>query len=152
MSECTRHAPMIGAREGELSEEEALSLAVHLESCPRCQAYVRDAEATAGLVREALLARASERDFAPFVDQVMARIGGAEPHRGGVIGWFHHHWKGAMAALAPALAALAVFMYVQSGDDRRDQIAMLEISSEGSVATVLQTLDGPVVLLAPEES
>jgi anti-sigma factor RsiW len=152
MSECVRHAPLIGSRQGELTEEEALSLALHLESCPRCQAYVREAEATEGLVREALLARAAERDFAPFVDQVMERIGGAEPHRGGVFGWFNHHWKAATAALVPALVAAGVFLYVRSDDDFRDQLAQVELSSEGDVTTVLQTKDGPVVLLAPEES
>ena len=74
MSECVRHAPLIGARQGELTEAEATSLALHLETCARCQAWVKEAAATDGLVGEALLARAAERDFAPFVDQVMARI------------------------------------------------------------------------------
>lgn len=152
MSECVRHAPMIGARQGELTEQEALSLALHLETCPRCQAYVQDTAATDGLVAEALLARAAERDFAPFVDQVMARIGDSEPHRAGVLGWLNHHWKVALAGLAPALAALAVFLYVQSESDFRDHVALLELSSEGEATTVLQTRDGPVVLLAPEES
>ena len=152
MSECVRHAPLIGARQGELTEEEATSLALHLETCARCQAWVKEAAATDGLVGEALLARAAGRDFAPFVDQVMARIGDAEPHRGGVLGWLNHHWKVTLAGLAPALAALAVFLYVRSESDFRDQVALLEISSEGDIATVLQTKDGPVVLLTPEES
>lgn len=150
MNECVRHAPMIGSREGELTEEQALSLAAHLEGCARCQAYVREAQATEGLVAKALLARAAERDFAPFVDQVMARIGDAAPHRGGVLGWLRHHWKGTLAALAPALAAAAVIVYVRL--EAPDQLAMMELSSEGDVTTVLQTTDGPVVLLTPEES
>ncbi len=150
MSECVGHAPLVGARAGELTEEEARSLALHLESCPRCQAWVAEVAAVDGLVGEALLARAAERDFAPFVDQVMARIGDAEPHRGGVLGWFRHHWKVTAAGLAPALAALAVFLYVRSESGFRDQVAMLELSSEGEITTVLQTKDGPVVLLAPE--
>ena len=153
MSECVRHAPMIGAREGELNDEEALSLALHLETCPRCQAYVKDTAVTVGLVAEALLARGALRDFAPFVDQVMERIGDAEPHRGGVLGWLNHHWKVALAGLAPALAALAVFLYVRSESDFHDHVALLELSSEGEATTVLQTKDGPVVLLLdPEES
>ena len=98
----------------------------------------------------ALLARAAQRDFAPFVDQVMARIGDAAPHRGGALGWLRHHWKGTAAALAPALAAAAVIIYLRV--ETGDQLAMMELSSEGDIATVLQTTDGPVVLLAPEES
>lgn len=150
MNECVRHAPMIGSRKGELTEQEELSLALHLESCPSCQAYVRGTQATEGLVAEALLARAAQRDFAPFVDQVMARIGSRQPHRGGAIGWLHHHWKVTLAALAPALAAAAVFLYVQY--ESPDRLAMMELSTEGNVSTVLQTYDGPVVLLTPEES
>ena len=150
MSECVRHAPMIGSREGELSEEATLALATHLETCARCQAFVREAQATEGLVGEALLARAAQRDFAPFVDQVMARIGDAAPHRGGALGWLRHHWKGTAAALAPALAAAVVIIYLRV--ETGDQLAMMELSSEGDIATVLQTTDGPVVLLAPEES
>jgi anti-sigma factor RsiW len=150
MSECVRHAPMIGSREGELSEEAALALATHLETCARCQAFVREAQATEGLVGEALLARAAQRDFAPFVDQVMARIGDATPHRGGALGWLRHHWRGTLAALAPALAAAAVIIYLRV--ETGDQLAMMELSSEGDIATVLQTTDGPVVLLTPEES
>lgn len=150
MNDCVRHAPMIGSREGELSEEVAHALAAHLETCPRCRAYVREVQATEGLVAQALLARAAQRDFAPFVDQVMARIGDAAPHRGGAVGWLRHHWKGTMAALAPALAAAAVIVYVKLNEP--DRLAMMELSSEGNVATVLQTTDGPVVLLTPEES
>jgi len=35
-------------------------------------------------------------------------------------------------------------------DGGRDTIALLELSSEGEATTVLQTADGPVVLLAGE--
>jgi anti-sigma factor RsiW len=167
MKDCARYAPLIGAREGELTETEARALAGHLSSCGRCQAYAADLAATEGMVSEALLAQAATRDFGPFVDQVMERIGDAAPvgsaasarppragrtGRRGLFGWLELHWKGTLAAAAPALAAAAVFLYVQTGGAGRPQVvASLELASEGNVATVLQTLDGPVVLLAPEE-
>jgi hypothetical protein len=47
------------------------------------------------------------------------------------------------------MAALAVIVYVRviSGPG---PIAMMELSSEGEATTVLQTVDGPVVLLAED--
>jgi anti-sigma factor RsiW len=153
MKACIRYAPMIGAREGELSEAEASALAAHLEACPRCDAIAADLAATEGLVSEALMAAANARDFAPFVDGVMARIERPAAARaaGGVLAWAHRHWKAAAGALAPALAALALFMYVRV-DHRPEEVALFELAAEGRVATVLETPDGPVVLLAPEES
>jgi anti-sigma factor RsiW len=138
---------MIGARAGELTPGEAKALELHLGECGTCRAIAADLAATAGLVSEALLARANARDFGPFVDQVMARVGRAE--RRGLAGWFGRHRRAAAAALAPALAALALIVYlrVESGGDH---IAMLELTSEGEATTVLQTSDGPVVLLAGE--
>jgi anti-sigma factor RsiW len=156
MKDCVHFAPMIGAREGELTEVEARALAAHLAMCQRCQELAADFAATEGLVADALLARANARDFGPFVDQVMERVGDESARPGarirrGLPAWLLLHWKGTLATLAPALAALAVFMYVRSGGPGRPQeTASLEIFSEG-VATVLQTSDGPVVLLAPEE-
>ncbi|WP_242392024.1 anti-sigma factor family protein [Anaeromyxobacter oryzisoli] len=150
--DCVRFAPMIGAREGELSEVEARALAAHLAMCRRCQELAARFARTDGLVAEALLARANARDFAPFVDQVMDRIGTGAPQGArsgrGLLGWVGRHWKGTLSVTAPALAALAVFMYVHFGGP--GQVASLEISSQG-VSTVLQTSDGPVVLLPPEE-
>jgi hypothetical protein len=49
----------------------------------------------------------------------------------------------------PVLAALALFLYVRI-EGGREPIAMLELSSEGEVTTILQTSDGPVVLLDEE--
>ena len=49
----------------------------------------------------------------------------------------------------PVLAALAVIVYVRIGSGP-EPIAMLELSSEGEATTVLQTADGPVVLLLEE--
>jgi anti-sigma factor RsiW len=147
MRDCIRFAPLIGAREGELTPGEAKALALHLRECGTCSATAADFAATDGLVREALLDRANARDFAPFVDQVMARVGRAE--RPGILGWLGRHRRGAAAALVPALAAAALIVYVRL-DGGRDQIAMLELTSEGEVTTVLQTSDGPVVLLLGE--
>jgi hypothetical protein len=148
MSDCVRFAPMIGAREGELTPGEAKTLAAHLSECRACRALAADFAATDGLVGEALLARANARDFAPFVDEVMARIDRAE--RSGFRGWLARHRRAAAAALVPVLAALAVIVYVRLDGGRDDEIALLELSSEGEVTTVLQTADGPVVLLAGE--
>jgi anti-sigma factor RsiW len=147
MKDCIRFAPLIGARAGELTPGEAKALALHLRECAACRATAADFAATDGLVGEALLARANARDFAPFVDEVMARVGRTE--RPGILGWLGRHRRAAAAALVPALAALALIVYVRL-DGGRDQIAMLELTSEGEVTTVLQTTDGPVVLLLGE--
>ncbi|BDG03413.1 anti-sigma factor family protein [Anaeromyxobacter oryzae] len=165
MKDCLHYAPMIGAREGELTEIEVKALAAHLAICEACQGRAADLAATEGIVSEGLLAHASARDFAPFLDEVMARVG-LEPGRpersrrtaaaeskgaGGILAWLGLHWKGTTAAVAPVLAAFAVFMYVRSGAGQGHQVASLEMSSEG-VSTVLQTADGPVVLLADEDA
>jgi anti-sigma factor RsiW len=148
MKGCVRFAPMIGARPGELPPEDAGALEGHLAACPACRAFARDAAALDGLVGEALLARAAERDFAPFVDAVMARVGRRE--RRGLLGWISRHRRAAAAALAPVLAALAVIVYVRLHDGGAREIALFELTSEGEATTVLHTSDGPVVLLAQE--
>jgi anti-sigma factor RsiW len=136
---------MIGARDGELAPADAKALEQHLAACPPCRAFARDVAAMDGLVGEALLARAATRDFAPFVDAVMARVGHDERRRG-LFGWLSHHRRATAAGLAPVLAALAVIVYVQFYGGR-GEIALFELTSEGEVTTVLQTADGPVVLL-----
>jgi anti-sigma factor RsiW len=152
MKDCLRFAPMIGAREDELSAEESAALEAHLADCPSCRATAADFAAVDGLVSEALLAQANARDFGPFVDQVMARVRGpgrADARRG-VWGWLSLHRRAVAATLAPVLAALAVLVYVRVEHGRRPEIALLELSSEGEATTVLQTQDGPVVLLSDE--
>jgi anti-sigma factor RsiW len=148
MKECVLFAPMIGARPGELTTGESKALEAHLSTCSHCRGVVRSAAAIDGLVGEALLARANVRDFAPFVDQVMARVGAA-PGRAGLASWVRRHRRAAAATLAPILAALAVIVYVRLGSGT-GEVAMLEVSSEGEATTILQTKDGPVVLLAEE--
>ncbi len=148
MKDCVLFAPMIGARTDELTAGEAKALEAHLSDCAGCRAFAHGVTATDGLVGESLLARANARDFAPFVDEVMARVGRAAEPRG-VWSWITHHRRVAAAALAPVLAALALIVYVRL-DGGRSQIAMLELSSEGEATTILQTADGPVVLLTEE--
>lgn len=150
MKECVRFAPMIGSREGELAPDEARALEAHLAGCAACRARAADLAATEGLVSEALLAQANARDFAPFVDEVMARIGAGAPERRGVLAWLGRHRRVLAAGLAPALAALAVIVYVRHEGSRPQEIALLEVTSEGDATTILQTSDGPIVLLAEE--
>ena len=149
MMDCLHYVPLIGAREGELSDAEAEGLAGHLATCGSCRALQAELAAVDGLVAEGLLGAASARDFAPFVDQVMARVG-APSERAGVLAWLRHHWRGAAATLVPVVAALGLFLYVR-WDGGLGQIAALELSSEGNVSTVLQTKDGPVVLIDDDD-
>lgn len=150
MKDCARFAPMIGAREGELPPGVERPLAEHLAACPTCAAYARDVAATDGLVGEGLLARAAERDFAPFVDEVMARVERNE--RRGLLAWLGRHRRIAAATLAPVVAAVALIVYVRLDGGTREEIALLELYSEGEVATVLNTVDGPIVLLDGSDS
>ncbi len=166
MTACLRYAPMIGSREGELSAEESRELAAHLAECPACSAMAADLAATEGLLGEGLLAQANARDFAPFVDQVMARVGNvpatarrpaAAPDRGSVRGWFlglgalRAHWKLLAAGAIAVVAAISVFRYVERDVPEPEQIAAMEMDLQGG-STVLQTADGPVVLLEPDDS
>ena len=154
-STCTRYRPWIGSREAERSAEERAELETHLAGCDGCRAWASGLAATEGLVSEALLAAASRRDFAPFVDQVMARIEAERPqpflarlgralrlHPRLVVG----------SALAPLLAALALVLYVEyrPGGDLADA-RQLEVSAEGRATTILQSTDGPLVLLDDDD-
>lgn len=163
MKDCARFAPMIGAREGELLPAEASAFEAHLAACGSCRAIAADVAATEGLLAEALLAKANARDFAPFVDDVMARVGlparaegsvregaTASKRAHGFWSWLAGHRRAAAAALAPVLAAAALLVYVRL-DGGPEQVAMLELYSEGEVTMVLQTADGPVVLLSAAE-
>jgi anti-sigma factor RsiW len=169
---------MLGAREGELAAAEDAALRAHLATCETCRALAADLAATDGMVSEALLAAASRRDFAPFVDEVMARVaadgrrtaatvpshgaasranGAARPkpvparETPGFLGWLTAHRRAAFGALAPVLAAAALLVYVRR-DAGPAEVASLEFASEGEVTMILQTSDGPVVLLSAEES
>ncbi len=165
MTDCLRYAPMLGAREGELTQDEQRALDAHLETCADCRAIAVNLAALDGLVGESLMARANARDFAPFVDQVMARalrqaqgerpvsldepMGSRAPARvrRGLLGWLFAHPRAAIASMVPVLAAVALVVYVRSGTGGSGEMALLEIATEGDVTMVLQTKDGPVVLL-----
>ncbi len=154
MKDCVRYAPMIGAREGELSAEEAKSLAAHFAGCASCRAQEAAFRASDRLVSGALFAAANRRDFGPFVDGVMARIGARsrpEPLLARLRRTVSLHPRLAFgAAIAPVVAALAIVVYVRL--DRHDEVARLfEMSSEGNVDMVLQTSEGPVVLFGADE-
>ena len=162
MTACARFAPMIGARPGELPEEEVRAFAEHLASCDACQARAADDEALSGMLPEALLAEASRRDFSAFSDEVLARIPAYRdeaPGRGSLRapaperegGWLapvrawvrRHRVAAASSALAPALAALVAILYLGREPEPEPSV---EVSAEGGGAMVLETSDGPMVL------
>jgi anti-sigma factor RsiW len=143
---------MIGARPGELSGPEASGLTSHLQGCEHCRALAAEAELFDGLLADALLARANARDFAPFVDQVMARVEGRATRRVPLLDRLRSQWK-VLAASATALVLLAagsVFMYVHKTVEEPERVAAVSMELEGG-STVLQTSDGPVVLLEPDD-
>ena len=152
MKPCLRFAPMIGARPGELSEEEARELGEHLAACDACQARLADEEALSGMLSEALMAEANQRDFSTFADGVMARV---QPKRGVLSqlgAWARRHRAAAIVStLAPAAVAIALVVYLGGGNPS-EQHASLEVTSEGSGAIVLETSEGPVVLLGDGDS
>jgi anti-sigma factor RsiW len=176
MKDCVHYVPLIGAHEGELTPEEQAGLDRHLAGCAACRAREADARALGPLVRDALMAEANKRDFAPFVDQVMARIeahplsprvagpSAAQPRdsmsvsrsdrRGEGGTWWQ--WltgrRAAAAALVPALAAAALLVYVQTRPGVPEVASLMELTSEGEVTMILQTSDGPLVLLGEERS
>jgi anti-sigma factor RsiW len=155
MKDCTTYRPMIGSLDGELSPPEATALATHLAGCAGCRAFQADLAATEGLVAQALEQAAARRDFAPFVDGVMARLATARPpsllarltrqlrlHPRLLVG----------GALVPLLAvALALYVRAGSGSDLADAHD-LELHSEGRATTIIQSSDGPVLLLDDDDN
>jgi anti-sigma factor RsiW len=163
MNPCVRFAPMIGARPGELPDEETRALAEHLAACDACQARLADEEALSGMLSEALVDEANRRDFSTFADGVMGRIPGyassvsARPRRGAftrLSAWARAHRALALAsAFTPAAAAAALVVYLTVGNGSPpEQQATLEVSAEGRGAMVLETSEGPVVLLGNGDS
>jgi len=152
MSECTRIAPMLTARPGELSATDSQALERHLDGCIDCRALRGTFLATEGLLAEGLLAKAAERDFAPFTDAVMARVSRRHSRRGRIFDWVsHHRVRAALSALAPALAAGALVFYLQGAAPEHVAAPHLfEMTSEG-VTTVLKTEQGPVVLMGDDD-
>jgi hypothetical protein len=153
MTDCTVHRPMIGSREAELSPGEHAELAAHLAGCEGCRRWAASLAVTEGLVSEALMAAAAHRDFARFSAQVMARI---EHRRLGPLARLGrairlHPWFAAGAALAPIGVALMVALYALHGPSRDLAASSLEVTSEGAT-TIIQSSDGPVVLIDDDEA
>lgn len=153
MTACTRFAPMIGARPGELPDEEARALAEHLATCDACQARLADEEALSGMLSEALTAEANQRDFSTFADEVLERI----EERRGILSrlgaWARRHRAAAiLSGFAPAAAAaLVVYLTIGHGGGP-EQSAALEVSTGDRGAMVLETSEGPIVLLGGSDS
>ncbi len=172
MKECTRYAPMLTARDGELAEAERGELERHLAGCGECRAIRLDLRAVEGLVGFGLTRAAAGRDFGGFADGVMGRLGGQQGAAGqplpspprttgremprvreGVLSrlgaWFRAHRALAIGtALAPvAVAALVLYLSLQGGAPDDD----LDVVTEGRSATVLRTNDGPVILIGDGE-
>jgi anti-sigma factor RsiW len=144
---------MLTARPGELEAVDAQALERHLDACIDCRALRGTFLATEGLLAEGLLAKAAERDFAPFTDAVMARVSRRHSARGRLFDWVsHHRVRAVISAVAPAMAAAALFVYFQGGS--HEQVAshhVFEMTSDCGVTTVLKTEGGPVVLLGDDD-
>ncbi|HET6923635.1 MAG TPA: zf-HC2 domain-containing protein [Anaeromyxobacteraceae bacterium] len=147
MKDCIRHAPMLGAREGEIDAAERAALEAHLAGCAACRARLADERALEGMVGDALAREAARRDFADFADQVMARV---ERRRAGSLrAFFRRHRALAVgSALAPTLAAAALVVYLELRTGRAPGI---EVISEQYAPMVIETDDGPLILLGDGE-
>lgn len=145
---CLRFAPMLGSRPGELSRADEEALHAHLAGCDACQARLADGAALGTALSETLQAEAARVDFAPFVDQVMARIEKPAGLRG-LFRWLRRHrLVAATSALAPTLAALGLIVYLsRDGSEPAPMAGDVEVIAEGRAPVVLSDDDGPVVLL-----
>ncbi len=150
---CAGAGPLLGSRPGELDPTEEALLRAHLSTCTACQARQADLEAVAAVVEEGLLGEAARRDFSSFADGVMARIP-ASAWRGAPAGPLErfreflrrHRVLAAASALAPALAALALYLYIGRSGGGPPGLSV-EVTSDDLAAVVLDTNDGPVILV-----
>ena len=152
MADCTTYRPLIGSREGELTPAESAELAGHVAGCEGCHRWAVSLAVTEGLISETLLAVAARRDFAPFAEQVMARI---EHRRLGLMARLRrtvtlHPWFTFGGTLAPIAAALLVALYVQRGAGQDRDTASLEVNSDGATI-IIQSSDGPLVLIDDDD-
>jgi len=154
MTDCDSFLPMIGSRPGELSAAEAQALDAHVAGCAGCRRWAAEMASTEWLVSEALLAEAGRRDFAPFVDGVMARVEAARPMpllARALRALRLHPRLVVSGALLPLVAAMALGLYLQEGG-RADlaDASQLEVSAEGAT-TIIQSSDGPLVLIDDDD-
>jgi anti-sigma factor RsiW len=152
---CAGAAPLLGSLPGELDPTDEALLSAHLSTCESCRARLADQEALARVVEDGLLLEAARRDFTGFADGVMARIPasawrGVEP-----TGWLEqvraflrrHRVLAATSALVPALAAVALYLYIGRTIGPGPSELAVEVTSEDLAAVVLETSDGPVILV-----
>ncbi len=148
---CAGAAPLLGSLPGELDPTEGALLGAHLATCEACRARLSDIEALSGLVQDGLRTEAARRDLSTFADGVMARIP-ASAWRGAPAGplarlraFLRRHRV--LAAVAPALAALALYLYIGRTGGTGPSELSVEVTSEDLAAFVLDTSDGPVILV-----
>ncbi len=170
MNDCLQCAPLVGSEADDLSQGEARALSAHLAACPACSARAADAAVMGELIREGLLAAAAAE--APgLADAVLERLARGAPLEGdpfeepddpdttrrGARAWgkvraFTLRHPFAVAVLAPAaVAAFLALVYLGGGSSGDRSQALVEVTSEGRSATVLETAEGPIVLLAEHE-
>lgn len=151
---CSGAGPLLGSLPGELDPTDEALLGAHLTSCEACRARLADVEALSGLVRDGLRGAAAHRDLSALADGVMARIP-ASAWRGAPAGPLErlraflrrHRVLAAASALAPALAALALYLYIGRTGGTGPWELSVEVTSEDLAAIVLDTSDGPVILV-----
>ena len=151
---CAGAAPLLGSRPGELEPTEEALLQAHLSTCEACRLRQEDLVALAGLVSDGLLGEAARRDFSGFAYGVMARIpasawkGSRASPLARLRDFFRHHrLLAAASALAPALAALALYLYIERSSGPGPAELSVEVTAEDLPAVVLDTSDGPVILV-----
>lgn len=151
---CAGAIPLLGSRPGELDPTEEALLQAHLSTCASCRARLADVEALGSLVSLGLQAEAARRDLSALSDGVMARIPASAWQGRAPEGFVarahaffrHHRVLAAVSALAPALAALALYLYIGRGGTGPAGLSV-EVTSEDLAAIVLETSDGPVILV-----
>ena len=139
---------------GRLDPTEEALLSAHLATCESCRARQADVAALSGLVADGLLVEAARRDFSSFSDGVMAasrpRPGAApRPDRstGCAASSAGTGVLAAASALVPALAAVALYLYIGRSGGSGPWELSVEVTSENLAAVVLDTSDGPVILV-----
>ena len=151
MTPCLKYAPMLGAKPGELAQAEESALHAHLAGCDACQGRLADAQVIGDLLTTSRRDSANSVDFSTFADGVMARVEVKRARRPG----FFATLMRPMAVLAPALAAAVFLVYLgQRPSIHTTSLARageVEVVSEGHDTMVLNTEDGPIVLLSEVE-
>jgi anti-sigma factor RsiW len=153
MTACDQYLPMIGSRPGELSPEEAATLDAHVAGCEGCRRWAAEVASTEWLVSEALLSAAARRDFAPFVDGVMAKVEAARPvpFTTRVMRALRLHPRLAVGSALVPIAAVALAVWLQGGRSDLAAASFLEVSAEGGATTIIQSSDGPLVLIDDDD-